>query len=52
MKKNVFSFLPADLAENIISLQPDIPVYRTKQILSWLYKSLINDPDAMTNLPQ
>ncbi|MEN6444808.1 MAG: 23S rRNA (adenine(2503)-C(2))-methyltransferase RlmN, partial [Candidatus Cloacimonas sp.] len=41
-----------DLAENIISLQPDIPVYRTKQILSWLYKSLINDPDAMTNLPQ
>ncbi|HNX02490.1 MAG TPA: 23S rRNA (adenine(2503)-C(2))-methyltransferase RlmN [Candidatus Cloacimonas sp.] len=52
MLTNVFSMLPEELARNILSRQPGIPAYRTKQLLFWLYKSFCGEPEKMTNLPE
>ncbi len=52
MLTNIFSLMPEDLAKSIISRQPDLPEYRIKQVLSWLYKFYLNEPEKMTNLPE
>ncbi|HQP33060.1 MAG TPA: 23S rRNA (adenine(2503)-C(2))-methyltransferase RlmN [Candidatus Cloacimonas sp.] len=52
MLTNIFSLIPEDLAKSIMSRQPDLPGYRIRQVLSWLYKSYNNEPDKMTNLPE
>ena len=43
--------MPEELANKIKIEQLGSPVYRTKQLLFWLYKSYINEPDKMSNLP-
>jgi 23S rRNA (adenine2503-C2)-methyltransferase len=51
MFTNIYSLMPEELANKIKIEQLGSPVYRTKQLLFWLYKSYINEPDKMSNLP-
>ncbi len=48
MLSNIFGIFPEELS---LGSSAEMPVYRIKQLFSWLYKHLCNDPDLMLNLP-
>ncbi|MGI8587254.1 MAG: 23S rRNA (adenine(2503)-C(2))-methyltransferase RlmN [Chloroflexia bacterium] len=47
--RNLYDFSPDDLVEELKA--QGLPVFRAKQVLTWLYKDLATDFSAMTNLP-
>lgn len=49
MNKNIFSYKPQEVIEQLQELE--LPRYRSKQLLDWVNKKLVNDPDQMSNLP-
>ncbi len=48
-RPNLYDFSPDGLVEELKG--QGLPVFRAKQILHWLYKELVTDFMAMTNLP-
>lgn len=46
-KQYIYSITLADLK----NLLPGIPAYRYKQIINWIYKNNIYDPEKMSNIP-
>ncbi len=46
--RHIYGISPEELSS---LLQGQFPAYRTKQILDWLYKKYVFEPDQMTNLP-
>ncbi|MDD4309970.1 MAG: 23S rRNA (adenine(2503)-C(2))-methyltransferase RlmN [Candidatus Cloacimonetes bacterium] len=48
MLTNVYSLTPSQLAA-LVSAK--FPAYRGKQLVTWLYQHLQNEPDKMSNLP-
>ncbi len=48
MLKNIFSVHPTQVESDILAL--DIPKYKAKQLLKWLYIHFESSPDAMTDL--
>ncbi len=48
-RRNLYDFSPDGLVEELRG--QGWPVFRAKQILHWLYRELVTDFQAMTNLP-
>lgn len=46
--RQIYGLSPQDVTS---SLQGKFPAYRAKQVLDWLYKKCVYDPELMTNLP-
>lgn len=47
MLKNIFAMHPDEIRE----FMSDLPGYRSKQLLQWLYEKHVFDPQLMSNLP-
>ncbi len=47
MLKNIFGMHPDEIRE----FMSDLPGYRSKQLLQWLYEKHVFDPQLMSNLP-
>ena len=45
---HIFDLTPQSLGETLAAL--GIPAFRAKQVLEWVYRKHVADPDAMTNL--
>ncbi|HQH49972.1 MAG TPA: 23S rRNA (adenine(2503)-C(2))-methyltransferase RlmN [Candidatus Cloacimonadota bacterium] len=48
MLNSIYGIYPPDL---LLLLGKDFPAYRGKQLLDWLYRKFVFDPELMTNLP-
>ena len=47
-RPHIFSLTPDELTEHVRSL--DMPTFRARQILEWVYRKAVTDPLQMTNL--
>ena len=50
MKKNLFGLSVEEIARVLLPLQ--VPSYRAKQIVAWMYQKMATSFDEMTNLPK
>ena len=48
MLNSIYGIYPPDL---LLLLGKDFPAYRGKQLLDWLYRKFVFEPELMTNLP-
>ena len=48
MLNSIYGIYPPDL---LLFLGKDFPAYRGKQLLDWLYRKFVFEPERMTNLP-